>query len=83
MTRAELRATLVERALEAWLPGQWGETSARTPAVAGRLRFDMGAVIDALGVLDAAEALESAAGQKIGWACKVRAALRRIREGQP
>lgn len=59
MTRAELRAALVERALSHWYPnGEWDEESRSNEIWARHAREEAGTVIDALGILDAVEALD-------------------------
>lgn len=65
MTREVLRTALVERALGTWEPDDWPWPpspidAAKHPEWAASSRARMGAVIDALGILDAAEALEKA-----------------------
>lgn len=73
--REQLRDRLIRRALAAHLIH--AALDAITPEQ--QSYRDIARVIDALGVVEMAEALDAAAGQKIGWTHMVRVAVRKVR----
>lgn len=77
--REQLRDALIERAVFADLGWTCRDQKIAHSYLYQHSRDSMARVIDALGVVEMAEALDAVAGQKIGWACLVRAAVRKVR----